>query len=382
VFALLAVEFLDELVSSAWTAAWPLIRTDLGLTYVEVGLLLALPALFASVVEPAIGLLGDAWNRRTLILGGGIGYLAGLLLCAASGSFLPFLLGLLLLYPAGGAFIELSQVALMDAAPARHEQNMARWALAGSVGMLLGPAVLSAATVAGSGWRAVLFAFAALVIAAIVALRRTPIALPPLATTQPLPRAVAEAARAALRALRRREVVRWLALLQFADLMLDVLFAWLALYFVDVVGLSGAGAAVAIAVWIGVGLAGDVLLLPLLERVDGVRWLRLSALLTLIVFPAFLLVDGVPGKLALLGLLGILNAGWYAILKGRLYSALPGQTASVMALGSVSGLFGALLPLGLGAAAETFGLDVALWLLLAAPVALLVGLPSGPEGID
>jgi MFS transporter, FSR family, fosmidomycin resistance protein len=366
-------------VSSAWTAAWPLIRTDLGLTYVQVGLLLAVPGIFASIVEPAIGLLGDAWNRRALILGGGIGYLLGLVLCAASGSFLPLLLGLMLWYPAGGAFIELSQVALMDAAPKRHEQNMARWALAGSVGMLLGPAALAAAAAGGFGWRAVILSFSSLVVGCILMLRRAPIAPPPLAGAQPVGRAFVEAARAALRALRRTEVVRWLTLLQCADLLLDVLHAYLALYFVDVVGMTGAGAAIAIAVWTGVGLAGDVLLLPLLERVEGVRWLRVSALLTLVVFPLFLLADAVPAKLALLGLLGMLNAGWYAVLKGRLYSELPGQTASVMALGSVSAAFGALLPLGVGIAAEHLGLEPALWLLLAAPIALLIGLPRLPR---
>ncbi len=44
--------------------------------------------------------------------------------------------------------------------------------------------------------------------------------------------------RAALSALRRGEVLRWLVLLQFSDLMLDVLLGFLALYFVDVAGLT------------------------------------------------------------------------------------------------------------------------------------------------
>ena len=47
----------------------------------------------------------------------------------------------------------------------------------------------------------------------------------------------------------------------------------------------------------------------------------------------------------------------------------------MLALGNVSGLAGALLPLGVGVAAEAWGLGAAMWLLLGAPVALLVGLP-------
>jgi hypothetical protein len=53
----------------------------------------------------------------------------------------------------------------------------------------------------------------------------------------------------ALRALRRREVLRWLTLLECADLMMDVLLGFLALYFVDVVGATPAQAGGAVAVW-------------------------------------------------------------------------------------------------------------------------------------
>ena len=44
--------------------------------------------------------------------------------------------------------------------------------------------------------------------------------------------------RTALRALARKEVFRWLFLLELSDLLLDVFLAFLALYFVDEVGTS------------------------------------------------------------------------------------------------------------------------------------------------
>ena len=124
-----------------------------------------------------------------------------------------------------------------------------------------------------------------------------------------------------------------------------------------------------------VGLLGDFLLIPLLEKVDGLRFLRVSVVLELLLFPAFLLVAWPWLKLVLVGLLGFFNSGWYAILKGRLYSTLPGQSGTVMALDNVFGLVGGLLPFGIGLAADAFGLQVAIWLLLAGPIALLVGLP-------
>jgi FSR family fosmidomycin resistance protein-like MFS transporter len=76
-------------------------------------------------------------------------------------------------------------------------------------------------------------------------------------------------------------------------------------------------------------------------------------------------------------LLGFFNAGWYAILKGQLYSTMPGQSGTVMTVGNVFGFVGGLIPLVLGLVAEQAGLSVTMWLLLLGPVALLVGLPRG-----
>ena len=44
----LAIELLDELVFGAREAAWPLIRTDLDLTYLQIGVLLSVPAAVAA----------------------------------------------------------------------------------------------------------------------------------------------------------------------------------------------------------------------------------------------------------------------------------------------------------------------------------------------
>jgi predicted MFS family arabinose efflux permease len=129
-FTLLAIEFLDELVFGAREAAWPLIRSDLGLSYAEVGLLLSLPNVASNVVEPFLGILGDVWKRRVLILGGGVIFALAVLLSALSQSLLALLLAFILFYPASGAFVSLSQAALMDTDPARHEHNMARWTFA------------------------------------------------------------------------------------------------------------------------------------------------------------------------------------------------------------------------------------------------------------
>ncbi|HEY9283534.1 MAG TPA: hypothetical protein VIP46_08775, partial [Pyrinomonadaceae bacterium] len=188
-----------------------------------------------------------------------------------------------------------------------------------------------------------------------------------------------EGAAAAWRALRRREVVRWLALLELADLMLDGFHGFIALYFVDAVGLAEGRAAVAVAVWTGVGLAGDLLIIPLLERVRGLSYLRWSALASLALLPALLAAPGVAAKLVALALLGLANSGWYAILKAQLYAALPGRSSTAVSLHSTAGLVGGLVPLALGLFAERFGLAAMMWLLLASPVSLLALIPRADK---
>ena len=141
----LLIEFLDELVYGVGEAAWPLIRADLGLTYVQIGLALSLPKLIASLIEPFIGILGDIWRRRALILGGGIFFTLAIYFIGQSAVFPVLLLALILLNPSSGAFISLAQASLMDSAPERHDQNMARWTFAGSLGVVIGPILLGAA---------------------------------------------------------------------------------------------------------------------------------------------------------------------------------------------------------------------------------------------
>jgi FSR family fosmidomycin resistance protein-like MFS transporter len=330
------------------------------------------PSLVSSIVEPFLGILGDVWRRRVLILGGGGLFALALLLAALSQSFSILLIAFILFYPASGAFVTLSQATLMDIDPDRHEQNMARWTLAGSLGTVTGPFLLGAVAILGLGWREpfILCAGLALILVMVVSRLR-------FANGQRESRGTSFKAGMikALRALRRGEVLRWLTLLQFSDLMLDVLLGFLALYFVDVVGLTPSVAGTAVAVWTVVGLLGDLLLIPLLERVQGLRYLRVSAALELVLFPAFLLVPNVWVKLILLGLLGFFNAGWYSILQARLYSAMPGQSGTVMTVGNIFGLLGGLIPLGLGLVAERFDLIAAMWLLLLGPVVLLIGVP-------
>jgi FSR family fosmidomycin resistance protein-like MFS transporter len=364
VLVLLTIELLDELVGGSRAAAWPLIRHDLGLSYAEVGLLLAVPGLFGSALDPLLGLAANTPLRPKLVFLGGIGFAVSAALSAVAVGFWTLLLALLLGYPAIGAFVSLAQATLMDSDPAARDRNMARWTLAGSIGYVAGPVLIAGGVVLGLGWRGVLLGLAFTALPLAFAARRV--------TGRPSP---PQAARGLAAALRDREVLRWLALLEAADLLLDVFHGFLALYFVDVAGVSAVEAALAVAVWTGAGLVGDAALLLVLRRVSGLRYLRASALCALFAYPAFLGVPSLAAKVVLLAVLGLLNSGWYALPKAGLYSTLPGESGTAVAVAGIGGLFGALVPAGLGFLAQSFGLGPTMWLLLIAPAALLVGTP-------
>lgn len=379
VSVLLLVEFLDEILDGAHGAAWPLIRDDLGLSYTEIGVLLSVPTLVSTFVEPVMGILGDVWRRRVLVLAGGVAFTLAVLATGLSYSFAALLAASVLFYPASGAFVNFSQAALMDAAPERRERNMVRWTLAGTLGNVAGPLLVGAAVAYGVGWRAVFVGLACFSLVVLLLVSRLPFPTPAAGDEEEGTASFREGVRAAWRALRRREVLRWLVLLESGDLTSDVLRGYMALYFVDVAGASETEAALAVVVWTCLCLTGEALLLVLLRRVRGLSYLRWSTACVLVLFPLLLLAEGFAAKLFFVGALGFVNAGWYAILKARLYVEMPGRSGTVMALDNVASVAGSLLPLALGAFAERFGLGAMMWLLLAGPVVLLAGLLTAPH---
>jgi FSR family fosmidomycin resistance protein-like MFS transporter len=301
---------------------------------------------------------------------GGLAFAASAALTAAAGGFGLLLAALVLGNPATGAFVSLAQATLMDADPLQRVRNMARWTLAGSFGYVGGPLLLVFAVYLGVGWRGAIAALAVAALPLTFATLRFPAPRPE--TAPPLGRALREA----LAAIRRREVLRLLLTLEAADLLLDIFHGFLALYLVDAAGQTQSVAALGVAVWTGAGLVGDWLLLPVLSRMSSARVIRVTALLSLGAYPAFLLAPGLGPKLVLLAALGLLNSGWYAIPKAWLYDALPDRSGAAVAVGGLGGIAGAAVPLALGFLAGAAGITATMWVLLLAPVALLALVPS------
>ena len=341
-------------------------------------------------------LAGQGRRRRLVILGGGIAFVFTLLAVASARSFAVLLAAFVAFYPASGAFVSLTQAEIMDARPDRQAQVMARWDLAGAAGAVAGPLLLTAVLASGGNWRAGYLALAGICaliwLGALLRGRPQPDGRTAAAEAEAETAEAAETAETAEAAeteeaeqrpwtarfgeigiaLRDWGTLRWLLLIEVADLLVDVFTGFLALYLVDVVHMTPAVAALAIAVRLGAALAGDAALIVILERVSDLTVLRVSAAAAALLYPGFLLVPGVVPKLAVLAALSAATAPWYPVLQARLYGSLPGRSSVAVTLSSAAGLAGGLGPLAVGLVAQGFGLSWALAGLVLVPVAVLL----------
>ncbi len=340
-----------------------------------------MPLLVGGFLELPLGVLaGHGRRRRLFVLGGGIVFVLTLLGVASARSFTVLLCAFIAFYPASGAFVSLTQAEIMDAWPDRQAQVMARWDLAGSTGAVAGPLLLTAVLAAGGGWRAgylVLAGLAALVwLGTYLRGPADPMVSRSATGEGAEDRPWTVRAREVMAALRDWGTLRWLLLIEVADLLVDVFTGFLALYLVDVVHLSPAVAALAIAIRLGAALAGDAALVVILDRAGDLAVLRASAAAAGLLYPGFLLVPGVVPKLVVLAALSAATAPWYPLLQARLYGSLPGRSSVAVTLSSAAGLAGGLGPLAVGLVAQGFGLSWALAGLVVVPIAVLL-VPGG-----
>ena len=369
----LLIEFFDELAFTVEGAALPVLRSELALSYAEIGILLGAAAVSAGVIEPLIMLLGDTRWRRALILGGGLAVAATFGAVAIAWGFPPLLVAFALGSPASGAFVVLSQATLMDLNPGRQPQAMARWSLAGSLGSLVGPLLFAAALFAGISWRwsFVGIAAGALLLVGLLGRRQLPPDMPNHRKTD-----AAGLLKGLWEAVTDPALLRWFVLLELSDMLLDRFTLYVPLYFTDVVGISAAQASLVVSLLMLSGLAGDFFTVRLLERMPGRRLVRMSAALVALLYAVWLWLPGLFAKLILLVLIGIARLGWYAVLQGEAYATRPHRSGTVMAVNALTALAAGAVSAGLGYAAEQWGLDRAMWLLIVGPIALALLVPS------
>jgi len=376
-YLFLLIEFFDELSYGIGNAALPAIRSDFGLSYIQVGMLLGLPGMINTVIEPILMLLGDTHYRKQIILAGGFVIVVSLVAIASTQSFTVVLLGMIIGYPASGAFVSLSQATLMDLHPGREPQMMARWTVSGSVANLIGPLILAAGFALGFGWRWAFFGMAilCLVLVGLTWSRQFPPRLG-IETLSKSSSQVKTLLAGFWEALRNPGLMRWLVLLQFSDLLLDVLTGYLPLYFTDVTGMTITQASLMMSVLMLAGLISNIMLIPLLERFPGRKLVRISAAVSGVLYAAWLLAPWIWAKIGLIILIKLVTLGWYEVLQGEAFATIPGRSGTVMATNSIMGLLGGGIAFFIGWFAAQAGLPAAMWLILAGPVCLVLFVPK------
>jgi predicted MFS family arabinose efflux permease len=361
--SLLLVNFADEWFSFLPAGAMESIRADLGLSYAQAGVLLAL--------LPAGGLLGiflmaaaDFVSRRLLGAAGALVYALCLLAFATGRSFVVLAFASLVWGAASDAFVHATQLALAELAGDELDATLARTNVFGSVGDLLGPLTLAVASVTGVGWRPVFAVGGVLMLgyAGALAAQRLPPPHPDGSTPWSVARAV----------LGDTRVVRLAAIWALITLLDEPFFGFLIANLEETHGVSGTAATALV----GAIVVGEIITYTALVaagRSFSVRARLTGASIGLLVTVLVVVAVPCPAAIALAGVgFGASIALLWVTLQAMTLRLRPGQVGTTQA--AVSGLatVGVVLPPLIGAAADRVGLGSAMWLFALAPAAILV----------
>ncbi|MET3472913.1 FSR family fosmidomycin resistance protein-like MFS transporter [Novosphingobium sp. 1529] len=130
---------LNDMMQSLLPAIYPNLKTELGLSFSQIGLVTLVYQMTASILQPLVGLYADKHPTPNALPGGTLFSLAGLLLLSAAHSYGLLLVGAALLGMGSSVFHpESSRVARM-AAGGRHGLAQSMFQVGGNAGSALGP---------------------------------------------------------------------------------------------------------------------------------------------------------------------------------------------------------------------------------------------------
>jgi len=359
------------------TAAYDLQRTFDVEVAALVGAVFTVPQLVALFVEGPFLIWAERWPRERLLVGGLLGMALATLLCALAPGVWGVALGCTVYFPASGVACGIAQAALMDSDPARREQRMAEWAMAGWAGDLITPMLLAASSELGLGWRGAFVAVAASLCLAGAAVLRVE-----------LPTAAADvdedesdlALRQKLALLfGERRLLWWLCGVTLCSLLDEIFAVFAGIWIWEAAG--PVAVATTLTAFTAGGVAGLLVTKPLLHRFSSRAVLLTSCVGCTATFVGWLCWGAGALGFAAMFVCGLFVALQYPIAQAAAYRALPGRSTLVAAAGSLFGGLELLIPLLLGWVVDGFGVVVGLSVLLLQPVglffiALLVRVPK------
>ena len=168
---ILAISFchlLNDMMQSLLPAIYPNLKTDLGLSFGQIGLVTLVYQMTASILQPLVGLYADKRSMPMALPGGTVFSLAGLAVLSVAHSFGLVLAGACLLGMGSSIFHpESSRVARM-AAGGRHGLAQSLFQVGGNAGQALGPLAAALVVVQWGQSSLAFFALLALLAGAIL----------------------------------------------------------------------------------------------------------------------------------------------------------------------------------------------------------------------
>jgi FSR family fosmidomycin resistance protein-like MFS transporter len=351
-----------DFANGAIPALLPFFVDKWGLSYTLVGLTLLAWSVSSAVVQPLFGLFSDRRGALWLVPVGLVVGGAGLGLVAVAPSFGAMLTLVVLAGLGTAAFHPEASKFAAYVSGRKRASGMSLFSAGGNVGYALGPLAATFVVVhLGLGW-ALLLAVPPLV--AGVALAR---AAPYLGTFAPTRDQLREGAGenevtgvVLLLAIVALRSIAWFGLLAFVPL-------WEVAH-----GRTESYGGRVLAGMLLMGWAGTLVVGPLADRYGRRRVLGGTVALVGPLIAAYLVVGGLAGAVAL-SLVGACVIGTFGLTTVMCQEYLPRRVAlaSGLSVGLSIGLGGAAA-LALGVVADAAGLEAALWLSAAAPLAALV----------
>ncbi len=372
---LLSMGLFDELITGFLIVGLPLLRDQLGLTYAQVGLLFSAGAVSSMILEPIINLASDRGSKRWWILGGLLLLALDFALAGNIHRFGWLLFVFMILYPAIGTAVGLSEAALIDAAPDDGTRTMTRWTLMSSIGDLLSPLVVSVFVTLSLGWTALCWLAASLWLGVAVVFWLQPFPHPTSSKSDEEGAVSIGLLKSLRKALQDPLLLRW-AILTILPTMLDEIFiGFAALYLHDVLHMIEAVIGLLILLQMIGGFLGLLVIDRLVNRIAPARLLIGLALLTLVGVIGFLTLHSIWLVACSLFVISLGTCGLYPIAQAEAYARQPGRSGMVRAVIGLGSPFEVVLPGIVGLVASRFGLLAGVGLLGLAPLLILIIVP-------
>lgn len=322
---------------------------DLGLTYAQSGWLLALLTLGGLIGLP-IAALADRGFRRSLAMAGAIIIAAGLATFAIGPGFAWLAVAATLLGAASDILIRPLESSLAETAGDRLDRMLGRQHLITWLGDFIAPALLAVAAATAVGWRGVFAGTAAVFVAfaLVLAFVRFPPVTVPVGADHP--------DFVAVRSLVRMPELWLLTAAEFILLPLDEAFLGFAVARVAAEGDASVAQLLAGATVVG-GIAGSLTVTR-----TGLNRRRVGFGCALLVSGAFLTAAPlqIGGQLCGLVLVGYGTAIVWAKAHHRTLTLVPGRSAMVPSLVGMLSTPALLVPVAMGAVADTASITAAL----------------------